>query len=140
MNCKLCRYVECGSAGANGESSFYYCPQCGLIFVSPAEYVSFDLEKMRYCHHDNSASSKGNVSYLTGVARFIDDIPIENPDILDFGSGDEEAVHPSAGEINNGAGDGGPGFKILALIQATAGAGEIVGVGLLVGENVGVAH
>jgi SAM-dependent methyltransferase len=87
MICKLCRYIECSSAGANGERSFYYCPQCGLIFVSPAGYVSFNREKIRYCHHDNSASSKGYVSYLTGVAHFIDDIPIANPDILDFGSG-----------------------------------------------------
>lgn len=89
--CGLCLATACALAGRNKHREFFHCPDCGLVFVPRAFWLSEEEERARYAHHDNSPSNEGYVKFLGQVADVVTGLGIGQPRILDFGSG-ENAV------------------------------------------------
>jgi SAM-dependent methyltransferase len=88
--CKLCLASSCVPAGQD-RRPFCHCPDCGLIFVPEAYWLTAEQERDRYAHHDNRASNPGYRTFLGQVADVVVGLGTKNPRILDFGSG-ENAV------------------------------------------------
>jgi 2-polyprenyl-3-methyl-5-hydroxy-6-metoxy-1,4-benzoquinol methylase len=63
-----------------------------LIFVPDEDAVSVDMEKERYRFHNNTAENKEYVAYLKEFTRELTRMPISNPEVLDFGSGQERVL------------------------------------------------
>ncbi|MBD3240509.1 MAG: methyltransferase domain-containing protein [Chitinivibrionales bacterium] len=89
--CPLCGAGSADPIGIAAGRDLFLCRVCDLVFVTPSQHLTPDRERERYSQHDNSADNAEYVRYLEGVARVLDTIPIDDPEVLDFGCG-EEAV------------------------------------------------
>ena len=87
MTCKLCKTQGCLLLEKDKRRCYIYCPQCGLVFVPESDQVSVEQEKKRYGLHHNTTDNHGYLRYLGNIVKVIKECGIENPDILDFGSG-----------------------------------------------------
>ena len=89
MSCNLCRSNDVRCVATKGKRSFYHCPHCQLISVPSSQHLSLLEEKERYSHHENCADNPDYVGYLTEFSSELDRISVNQPSILDFGSGHE---------------------------------------------------
>jgi ubiquinone/menaquinone biosynthesis C-methylase UbiE len=64
-----------------------HCPVCDLVFVPVSGHVSAEAEHERYALHTNTLQDPGYVAYLGRMADVVAALPVENPRVLDFGSG-----------------------------------------------------
>lgn len=90
-SCRLCGSPHIEPIGVAAGRDLLLCRDCDMVFVPATQHLTPKRERERYAQHDNTADNPGYVSYLEGVARILDDIPVDNPSVLDFGCG-EEAV------------------------------------------------
>lgn len=67
--------------------TLFYCPDCGLVFVPEAQWLSVDDERARYAHHDNTPANEGYVKLLGEVADVVCGLVAPGARVLDFGSG-----------------------------------------------------
>jgi SAM-dependent methyltransferase len=68
-----------------------HCPDCGLVFVPEARWLSIEAERQRYAHHDNTTANEGYLRFLGEVADVVCGLAGPGSRVLDFGSG-EHAV------------------------------------------------
>jgi hypothetical protein len=89
VHCRLCSHADCRLVATVKQRHLYRCPACDLVFVPSDEHLTIEQERGRYDLHTNAATDEGYVTYLGAFASVLDHIPIENPSVLDFGSGRE---------------------------------------------------
>lgn len=87
MICRICQNQTSKIEEANQRRTFYYCDNCGLIFVPEENWISIEEEKERYEKHNNTSENKGYVKYLGQIAEIVGKLKKTSPRILDFGSG-----------------------------------------------------
>lgn len=88
MNCKIC--------GSNDlkvldlKEKYFFCNDCEVIFIDPAEIVAADEEKERYEGHDNNHENEGYVKMFEDfIEKVIDPhLDLDSEDkVLEFGCG-----------------------------------------------------
>jgi hypothetical protein len=62
------------------------------VHVPSRHHLSAEEEKQRYDRHTNTMEDDGYVEYLTAFAQVLERIPVQDPDVLDFGSGPNAAL------------------------------------------------
>ncbi len=87
MNCRLCSCEHTAALDRDKKRSYYFCPECHLIFVSESEFLSYEKEKERYDFHENTTDNEGYVGFLKELIPVIKNVGLKDPEILDFGSG-----------------------------------------------------
>lgn len=74
-----------------GPHPYFQCPNCGFVFLDPAQYMSSEAEKKRYQLHQNSKLDQGYLNYLNPVLEFIKNFP-QSAVGLDFGAGENPVL------------------------------------------------
>lgn len=92
MNCKLCDAPASRVLTTDARRLYRICNVCGLVFVPENFHVSTQEERARYALHDNTANNPEYVEYLRGVAGELRRIPIDKPNILDYGCGKDPVL------------------------------------------------
>ena len=88
MNCKIC-----GSRNLmelDIQNKYYYCHDCEVIFIDPAEIVDSEEEKERYEGHDNNHQNEGYVQMFEDFIKTVINphINLEQiNNVLEFGCG-----------------------------------------------------
>ncbi len=92
MKCKLCRSGNCYHFAKDSSREYVRCDNCTLVFVQKKDILSSIEEKSRYALHDNTIGNRDYVNYLNTFADNLTHIPVPNPKILDFGSGENSIL------------------------------------------------
>ncbi len=94
MECIICHSPNMTKLFERDLQLFYRCPSCGLILRDPASRLDEGKERERYLLHDNTPSNTGYLAYLNRFIeeQIIENISIDDPLILDFGSGPEPVL------------------------------------------------
>ena len=92
MTCRLCQSNDCSFFVSDIKRDYLLCNNCKLIFVPDKDVVSVDIEKERYRLHNNTIEDIEYVAYLKEFTRELQRIPISNPKVLDFGSGQDRVL------------------------------------------------
>ena len=92
MTCRLCESTDCSFFISDKKRDYILCNRCKLIFVPEKDLVTISTEKKRYTLHNNTIDNKEYVKYLKEFTREIERIPVSNPKVLDFGSGQEKVL------------------------------------------------
>ena len=92
MNCKLCDAPACRVLTTDARRLYRICDLCRLVFVPENFHVSAREERARYALHDNTADNQEYIDYLRGVAGELRRIPIDKPNILDYGCGKDPVL------------------------------------------------
>jgi hypothetical protein len=66
---------------------YYACPQCGGIFMDPANHPAPDTERLRYLQHNNDINEPGYRNFVMPLVTAIEENYDKNARGLDFGSG-----------------------------------------------------
>lgn len=92
MNCRLCESTDCSFFISDKKRDFILCNTCALLFVPEKDLVTIHSEKERYALHNNTADNEVYVTYLKEFTREIKRVPVSNPRVLDFGSGQDKVL------------------------------------------------
>jgi len=92
MNCRLCESTDCSFFISDKKRDFILCNTCALLFVPEKDLVTIHSEKERYALHNNTADNEVYVTYLKEFTREIERVPVSNPRVLDFGSGQDKVL------------------------------------------------
>jgi len=104
MTCPLCRSIDAQRYSQDAHRDYYRCPECGLVFVPPRQYLSPIEEKKRYDFHRNSPDDPDYRRFLDRLFIPLQQRLAPGSSGLDFGSGPgptlsrmfEEAGHTMA--------------------------------------------
>lgn len=92
MHCPLCHgektshYLNIDD-GFRGNSDYFQCSECDLIFLDPARRLSPDAEKARYDLHQNSLDDPGYVDFLNRLVNPLCEMLSSGAKGFDFGCG-----------------------------------------------------
>jgi SAM-dependent methyltransferase len=91
LPCPLCAAAEALQVHEEHGRRFHLCPECGLVFVDPADHPTPAAEAARYAHHHNDPADPG---YREHLARLVDPLCARaaGPRALDYGSGPSPAL------------------------------------------------
>lgn len=96
--CIFCQHQKTYSY-STVDKQYFYCRQCGGVFLDPATRLSPVLERRRYLSHNNSLTDAGYRKYLErfwgGFISFVSSDKIDKKQIssvLDWGSGPEPSL------------------------------------------------
>lgn len=88
MKCKICCALTDHLREKKSDAVYFFCQQCGFVFLSPDFYLSPTEEKARYELHENTIENAG---YVQMFESFIESAVIpwirEEAAILDYGCG-----------------------------------------------------
>ena len=87
MTCPLCNNKNVHTIDNDSLREYVQCRLCDLIFVPRSSCVGEEQERKRYDLHSNTINDAGYVRYLETVADYLRYIPLQKPETLDFGSG-----------------------------------------------------
>lgn len=85
--CPLCLGSDFRPLCDVGTREIHHCAGCDLRFVPPIFHLSVDEERRRYLCHDNSFQDTEYIAYLNRCIKDLSRIPVEHPQVLDFGCG-----------------------------------------------------
>ena len=92
MKCPLCESQYNVLFSSDNKRDYFHCMDCRLIFVPQKDFISLEEEKERYRLHNNTLDNQDYVTYLRSVADELRRIPVINPVVLDFGSGEQSVL------------------------------------------------
>lgn len=85
--CPLCGASDAYPVEGIDAQTYYECPQCSLIYLHPAHYLSAAAERARYELHENDPTDPGYVAFLRRLADPIMERLRPGARGLDFGCG-----------------------------------------------------
>lgn len=92
MICRLCKSSKCNYLSKDKRRSYFFCDNCGLIFVPKQDHVGLSEEKDRYEKHENSINNKGYIKFLNEIVKTVKRYAEKDSKILDFGCGKSEVL------------------------------------------------
>jgi len=92
MKCPICESESGVLFCSDNKRDYFRCNVCRLIYVSQKDFISPAEEKERYNFHNNTLDNKDYVTYLRSVVDELRRIPVTNPVVLDFGSGEHSVL------------------------------------------------
>ncbi len=99
-NCPMCSLVKTSKFesvlqkidGAECCQNYFSCPNCGVVYLSPNNYLPVDAEKARYAQHNNDLQQEGYRRHLNRLWHPLRAHLSPKLSGLDFGSGPSPAL------------------------------------------------
>lgn len=86
-DCPLCQSSKTGYYSRDKFREFFFCPDCGLIFVPRSQLIDQIQEKTRYQSHQNAEDDDFYRQYLQQIATAVGEQLTVAQTGLDFGCG-----------------------------------------------------